>query len=536
MSNRVNNMQMHVNVDRLTTVVLDSVLDNIDDLLVGAVPVATRDKADNPKDYSYKVRPPHDVHNMDLAIFANATSDDNNDNDVLYELPPIPPATVTMSKTYKQSGMTPNTSYNSLASLDTVGTATSHHTWNTMQSSSASTSYHARTPRQTYANPNALHGSPPLQYLQSTALLLPFQDGGEERKQYDPDIGSPRPKQSNSNSNSNSNNATVASPATAGRIYQYGSSAMPKRMGGVAADNDELNTNAFRGCSVRIAPFQPGNDSRLQLKDYVFISKDCTRKLGEYVVKENWGGQYGLLYKYIDYIFRCQTFKRQTIEINGKCLVFHSGLQRRSDHQFLYVMLVLNKKYVAQKWRVSFGNIKNSFLSQDELLARFTEPYVIDAYLPRRTRFCSSLTDVLYDESFVIEVNWEERLTTNKDRICKVLGNLAFLDPCLQFLKLTELIAAFDGALQQTQRIAELNPRLAVAQGFVDTKHAKYRMELLLPLVIEFPAQSGQHYVFVMAVSKSSEIASKKYIAKSILTMDMAYANARLVGYVDSTW
>ena len=134
------------------------------------------------------------------------------------------------------------------------------------------------------------------------------------------------------------------------------------------------------------------------------------------------------------------------------------------------------------------------------------------------------------------QVNWEERLTTNKDRICKVLGNLAFFDYSTKFMKLTELITAFDEALQQTQRIAELNPRLAVAQGFVDTKHCKYRMELLLPLVIEFPQYSGNYYTFALAISKSTEINSRKYIAKSILTMDMAYANARLVGYVDSSW
>ena len=105
-----------------------------------------------------------------------------------------------------------------------------------------------------------------------------------------------------------------------------------------------------------------------------------------------------------------------------------------------------------------------------------------------------------------------------------------------KFMKLSELTIAFDEALQQTQRIAELNPRLAVAQGFVDTKHCKFRMELLLPLVIEFPKGSANYYTFALAISKSTEMNSRKYIAKSILTMDMAYANARLVGYVDSSW
>lgn len=302
--------------------------------------------------------------------------------------------------------------------------------------------------------------------------------------------------------------------------------------------SDFKSNEVFNASQTKIAPFKAENNSKLQLKDYVFISKDCTRRLGLFIVNENWGHQYGLLYKYLDYIFRCQAFKGEMIEINdnGKqSLVFHSGLQRRTDNASLYVLLVPNKKYVAQQWRVSFGNIKNSFMSKEELLTKFSEPFVVRDHLPKRTKFASCLSDLLYDESFTIEVNWEERLTTNKDRLGKVLGNLAFFGNNTKFLKLGELIDAFDDALKQTQRIAELNPRLAVAQGFVDTKHSKYRMELLLPIVIEFPKYANTFYTFALAIGKSSEKA-KKYVVKSVLTMDMAYANARLVGYVDSAW
>lgn len=131
-------------------------------------------------------------------------------------------------------------------------------------------------------------------------------------------------------------------------------------------------------------------------------------------------------------------------------------------------------------------------------------------------------------------MNWEERLTTNKDRLHRILGDVAFFDTKAKFMRLTELIQAFESALTQIKKIAELNPRLAVAQGFIDTKNNGYRMELLLPLVIEFPKCSSNHYIFAAALKKS-EVESK-YVIKSILTMDMAYSNARLVGYVDSNW
>ena len=122
-------------------------------------------------------------------------------------------------------------------------------------------------------------------------------------------------------------------------------------------------------------------------------------------------------------------------------------------------------------------------------------------------------------------------MITNKDRICKVLGVAEFSEKW----KLKQLMYLFEKALEKTKKTLNLNPRLAVAQGFVDTKNCKYRMELLLPLTIEYPKFSNKFYTFALAICKCIH-QPQLYTAKSILTMNMAYANARLVSYVESTW
>jgi len=355
----------------------------------------------------------------------------------------------------------------------------------------------------------------------------------------------------------------------------------------------------------KIEPFCPPlrhhpSPKKPSLREHIFISKDCTKRLADYIVNENWGcNEYGLLYKYLDYIFRCQLFKKQVIQIDNQYLMFHTGLQRRSDSEFLYALLIPNKKYVAQKWRVGFGNIKQSFLSKRELLYKLryllqrkcdsvtisrsgskssllnnesdnngeyqqqqqissgisssasaisassnnstasnsylyetdNSDFLLSKVIPKRTKFHESLGDFLFDDSYQIEVNWEERIITNKDRICKVLGVTEFTEKW----KLRQLMHLFDRALEKTKKTLSLNPRLAVAQGFVDTKHCKYRMELLLPLTIEYPKFSNKFYTFALAISRSTD-QTETYTAKSILTLDMAYANARLVSYVDSSW
>ena len=74
-------------------------------------------------------------------------------------------------------------------------------------------------------------------------------------------------------------------------------------------------------------------------------------------------------------------------------------------HTVLWVILVPNKKYVSQKWRVQFGNIKNSFVSKSELLAKLPDSFLIVDYLPKRTRFYDNLQELLFDEEYTIEVS-----------------------------------------------------------------------------------------------------------------------------------
>ena len=85
------------------------------------------------------------------------------------------------------------------------------------------------------------------------------------------------------------------------------------------------------------------------------------------------------------------------------------------------------------------------------------------------------------------------------------MGDLAFFDVHRKFMRLSELVHAFKIALKQSKQIAKVNPRLAVGQGFIDTKHSKYRLELLLPLIVEFPNNSSSFYIFAMAFDKSQE-------------------------------
>lgn len=304
----------------------------------------------------------------------------------------------------------------------------------------------------------------------------------------------------------------------------------------IEQDANGVNNNDNRKRVIACTPFQPHKPKQPGLRANVFVSKDCTRDLSEHIVEENWGNEHGMLYKYLDYIFRCQIFDKQvkkiTYSTSEEIVVFHTGLQRRHDHEFLYFVLKSNdpeKRNAEQRWRVPAGSINNSCFSKNEL----KEKWLLEEekeHLPERTKFYKELQELLFDETYEIEVNWPERLRTNKERIYQELKQTS---KDIDKSKLVQdLSDSFAEGLRKAQNRAKANPRLAVAQGFVETKHYKKRVELLLPLKIEYPKDSKKYHTFALALRKTD----KKYTGMSLLTMSMAYANARLVGYVDSSW
>eukprot|EP01084_Bolivina_argentea_P316077 547803_1 len=102
----------------------------------------------------------------------------------------------------------------------------------------------------------------------------------------------------------------------------------------------------------------------------------------------------------------------------------------------------------------------------------------INKHLPIRTKFYNSLEELLYDESYQIEVNWPVRLRTNKERIYQELKNTSAKQNIMERNKLvSELTQVFNQTLLKSSNRAKANLS-------IETKHYKKRVELLLPLKV----------------------------------------------------
>jgi len=337
----------------------------------------------------------------------------------------------------------------------------------------------------------------------------------------------------NSNSNNNDNdvpmqtNDTSGADPTKGPTYNHHHQEEEKKKDALAMMANNNNNKD----KIEIVSIEPYQGKEASIRANAFVSKQSTQDLADYVVEEYWGKGNLLLFKYLDYIFRCQMFDNQVKKVtysNGdEITVFHSGLQRREDYEFLFLILRKNEQEKKQKWRMTEGNIVGSCVSIQGL----TGQYLLNADdVPNRCKFYKSSQELIFDTACSIEVDLSTILGTNgyKRRIFEELSIKTSVSMA------SDVEDAFNAALVKSMHIIKVNPRLTVPQLFIGTEHKKTDVQLLLPLIIEYPQKSDKKYMFALTLEKEKN--GNKYAATDLLTRSMAYTNARLLGYVDSSW
>jgi len=292
---------------------------------------------------------------------------------------------------------------------------------------------------------------------------------------------------------------------------------------------------------VKTYEFEIENDEGIlpNLKYHVFVSKETTKDLGSYIKYERWGNDNGILYKYLDYTWRCQLIDGNVklfYHNNEPKLVFHTGLKTKRDDD-LYLLLIENlynktKKCVKQKWRVAFGNCYDgtdnvSFVTKDELNTKYG---INDCDLPVKTDIFRDKTELIFDTSYKFKIDWQERLRTSKERIIKALKNDAGVTDITSTRVLRKL---FEDEVKKSILYVQNNPHMAAPQAFIEQKknHYGYHLELLIPLTLTI---NNKNIYFAMALRP--HYTRKYYEGMSILTRKMAYANSRLVGPVTVPW
>jgi len=226
---------------------------------------------------------------------------------------------------------------------------------------------------------------------------------------------------------------------------------------------------------------------------------------------------------------------------DGNSAVFHTGLMTRND-QDIYAVFVPNEREDAQDWFFRGFSTKDG-LGLGEFLAAYDE-------LPVRPRFIHRAEQAFYTpQSGMPECNWERLIVENISRIPRQLihdatdervilpdlrdvGKEAYIE-CLDEAArriaidegLQDLIGWFELALERTMDKLHMDYKLAVPSW-----HAKDQcVALMLPLAVR------QKEVNVALAVTWDEV-GRFYEGLNLLTMEMAYNNARLIARPEASW
>lgn len=229
--------------------------------------------------------------------------------------------------------------------------------------------------------------------------------------------------------------------------------------------------------------------------------------LSKLLLDENWGNKLWILKNFVD-----QTIVRQ-FEMGDEQL-FPVG----SD-SFLVNINLLSKTMLPLFMRITrcfaeppqyrfeeFGTFSN--LVEPELAAKISDDSIHTSIKP--PRFYDRADELQFDAYLPVDVDEKHICDTNKDR----------LETATQFTEREQQQRWFSEELSRQRRAARYNYRLAIPQRYDG------QVQLLLPLFL------NNKVVLVATLQR----VDTGYRAATVLTPEMAYSNARLLGRIESSW
>lgn len=214
---------------------------------------------------------------------------------------------------------------------------------------------------------------------------------------------------------------------------------------------------------------------------------------------------YPVLTNYLNYTFlRLQEEGKIKLSEDGDKACFNTGLQTPRGKD-IFATFFKNKQ--AHEREQPDWTLYSFVDSYSEKLQYF-------APLPGIASYIQNVNDLVFNIDYEIEPNLEHFLTHNEERLPEVLqGNIRMAENVI------------NGELQALKHRIRRNYKIAIPHWF------ESKIQLLLPLVLTNDEGSAD-----LALVVERDDKRKIYRGKTILTMDMAYVDARLITKPADDW
>lgn len=238
---------------------------------------------------------------------------------------------------------------------------------------------------------------------------------------------------------------------------------------------------------------------------------DKIKNLASLADSEKWNfnesSHNGILKNYIEHTFRKLQEENKIACINKNAnACFNTGLVT-SNLEEIYALFEKNTNPKAQSPFFMIDFVKKS---DYRLLRIFTSS------LPERADFFSEPHDLIFNPNHEIVADIDHIIQDNKHRFPKSLVNSGD----------DNLRRQLEGSIQEVIKLVKTNYKVAIPQYF------NGKTQLLLPLCLT-PGSKEPDLALVLFKYSPTDT---KYCARSCLTLEMAYTNARLIVKPQSEW
>lgn len=269
------------------------------------------------------------------------------------------------------------------------------------------------------------------------------------------------------------------------------------------------------------------------------------QELAELALSEFWGPKHCYLVNYLKYTFtKLMRENKIMYSSDGQYAAFNTGLVSRL---YLPIYALFKKNtldYVDQEWFLVKFTVDGSGVA-GKTLSRMFDP------LPEQANYISEISDVCYDTTKRLSVDYEHILVDRVERLPVTLIEencpAGFDGLRLDTASLAEREKAYADlreAIRSDQRcFRQLRKRLdeAIDLALVKTRWnyktalpCYYPPEDKITLLLPLSLVDEEHVDNALVISKSAETGN--YQAETVLSLSMAYMDARLVARPDSYW
>lgn len=249
--------------------------------------------------------------------------------------------------------------------------------------------------------------------------------------------------------------------------------------------------------------------NKISLFNFAWFHPDFQSRLNELAglaMTENWdykhvpaGSGHPILFNYIHHTFNKVSNENKVREENERC-IFNTGLVT-TNQEGIFAYFEKNKKVDTTIPWYFVGWRKESHRD----LMNF-------GVLPETADYFENPSDLIYDTRLELRVNYDHIITDNIER---------FPDG-LRSMDTYQLSNLLQGTINDAKKRVKRNYKTAIPQYF------NGKLQLLLPLCLMSKGVAD----LALVVEQENNI----YRASTILTLDMAVNNARLIAKPDDEW